>query len=137
MVRVSNLKHLIENDIPLAICYNCENRWANFNVTPVDKFIAIPRKYTTYIKRGIKSKHMDVKSIVTVSLNSADEIFLENNLNKFIKNDYNFDLQLNHISKFESLLLNEYSINNKYDLERNSLYIYQYGRAQPVSSFFN
>ena len=39
--------------------------------------------------------------------------------NNFIKNDYNFDLQLNHISKFESLLLNEYAINNKYDLERN------------------
>lgn len=105
MVRVSNLKHLIENDIPLAICYNCENRWANFNVTPVDKFIAIPRKYTTYIKRGIKSKHMDVKSIVTVSLNSADEIFLENNLNKFIKS---YDTITQKVYEFQANPLKEF-----------------------------
>ena len=54
------------------------------------------------------------------SLNSEFSDFLSLTIgNKFIKNDYNFDLQLNHISKFESLLLNEYAINNKYDLERN------------------
>tara|TARA_B100000427_G_C15500868_1_gene591957 strand:+ start:82 stop:1683 length:1602 start_codon:yes stop_codon:yes gene_type:complete len=56
------------------------------------------------------------------SLNSEFSDFLSITIgNKFIKNDYNFDLQLNHISKFESLLLNEYNINNKYDLERNRL----------------
>jgi len=54
------------------------------------------------------------------SLNSEISDFLSLTIgNNFIKNDYNFDLQLNHISKFESLLLNEYAINNKYDLERN------------------
>ena len=54
------------------------------------------------------------------SLNSEFSDFLSLTIgNNFIKNDYNFDLQLNHISKFESLLLNEYAINNKYDLERN------------------
>jgi len=56
------------------------------------------------------------------SLNSEFSDFLSLTIgNKFIKNDYNFDLQLNHVSKFESLLLNEYAINNKYDLERNRL----------------
>ena len=54
------------------------------------------------------------------SLNSEFSDFLSFTIgNSFIRNDYNFDLQLNHISKFESLLLNEYAINNKYDLERN------------------
>ena len=54
------------------------------------------------------------------SLNSEFSDFLSLTIgNKFIKNNYNFDLQLNHVSKFESLLLNEYAINNKYDLERN------------------
>ena len=54
------------------------------------------------------------------SLNSEFSDFLSLTIgNNFIKNDYNFDLQLNHISKFESLLLNQYAINNKYDLERN------------------
>ena len=39
--------------------------------------------------------------------------------NSFSKNDFNFDLQLNHISKYESSLINEYNINSKYDLDRN------------------
>ena len=56
------------------------------------------------------------------SLNNEFSDFLSLTIgNNFIKNDYNFDLQLNHISKFESLLLNQYAINNKYDLERNRL----------------
>jgi len=56
------------------------------------------------------------------SINSEFSDFLSITIgNKFIKNDYNFDLQLNHVSKFESLFFNEYAINNKYDLERNRL----------------
>ena len=39
--------------------------------------------------------------------------------NSFSKNDFNFDLQLNHISKYESSVINEYNINSKYDLDRN------------------
>src|SRR6056300_166410 len=39
--------------------------------------------------------------------------------NIFIKNNFNFDLQLNHISKYKSSLINEYNINSKYDLDRN------------------
>ena len=39
--------------------------------------------------------------------------------NIFSKNDFNFDLQLNHISKYESSVINEYNINSKYDLDRN------------------
>ena len=39
--------------------------------------------------------------------------------NSFSKNDFNFDLQLNHISKYESSLINEYNINSQYDLDRN------------------
>lgn len=39
--------------------------------------------------------------------------------NIFSKNNFNFDLQLNHISKYKSSLINEYNINSKYDLDRN------------------
>ena len=39
--------------------------------------------------------------------------------NSFSKNDFNFDLQLNHISKYESSVINEYNINSKYNLDRN------------------
>ena len=39
--------------------------------------------------------------------------------NIFSKNDFNFDLQLNHISKYESSVINEYNINSKYNLDRN------------------
>lgn len=39
--------------------------------------------------------------------------------NNFSKNNFNFDLQLNHISKYKSSLINEYNINSKYDLDRN------------------
>ena len=39
--------------------------------------------------------------------------------NSFSKNDFNFDLQLNHISRYESSVINEYNINSKYDLDRN------------------
>ena len=39
--------------------------------------------------------------------------------NSFSKNNFNFDLQLNHISKYESSVINEYNINSKYDLDRN------------------
>ncbi len=39
--------------------------------------------------------------------------------NSFNKNDFNFDLRLNHLSKYESLFINEYDINSKYDLDRN------------------
>ena len=54
------------------------------------------------------------------SLNSEFSDFLTLTVgNNFIKNDYNFDLQLNHISKFESLFINQYAINNKYELDRN------------------
>ena len=54
------------------------------------------------------------------SLNNEFSDFLSLTIgNNFIKNDYNFDLQLNHISKSESLVLSQYVINNKYDLERN------------------
>ena len=54
------------------------------------------------------------------SLNSEFSDFLTLTIgNNFIKNDYNFDLQVNHISKFESLLINQYAINNKYELDRN------------------
>jgi len=54
------------------------------------------------------------------SLNSEFSDFLSLTVgNSFIKNDYTFDLQLNHISKFQSLLINEYAINSKYDLDRN------------------
>ena len=54
------------------------------------------------------------------SLNSEFSDFLTLTVgNNFIKNDYNFDLQLNHVSKFESLFINQYAINNKYELDRN------------------
>lgn len=39
--------------------------------------------------------------------------------NNFSKNNFNFDLQLNHISKYKSSLINEYNINSKYDIDRN------------------
>ena len=39
--------------------------------------------------------------------------------NSFSKNNFNFDLQLNHISKYESSVINEYNINSKYNLDRN------------------
>ena len=39
--------------------------------------------------------------------------------NNFSKNNFNFNLQLNHISKYKSSLINEYNINSKYDLDRN------------------
>jgi hypothetical protein len=39
--------------------------------------------------------------------------------NIFSKNNFNFDLQLSHISKYKSSLINEYNINSKYDLDRN------------------
>jgi hypothetical protein len=39
--------------------------------------------------------------------------------NSFNKNDFNFDLRLNHLSRYESLFINEYDINSKYDLDRN------------------
>ena len=39
--------------------------------------------------------------------------------NSFSKNDFNFDLQLNHISRYESSVINEYNINSKYNLDRN------------------
>jgi len=39
--------------------------------------------------------------------------------NSFSKNNFNFDLQLNHISKYKSSLINEYNVNSKYDLDRN------------------
>ena len=39
--------------------------------------------------------------------------------NIFSKNNFNFNLQLNHISKYKSSLINEYNINSKYDLDRN------------------
>ena len=56
------------------------------------------------------------------SLNSEFSDFLSLTIgNNFIVKDHNFDVQWNHVSKFESLLLNEYAINNKFDLERNRL----------------
>ncbi len=39
----------------------------------------------------------------------------------FSKNDFDFDFQLNHISKYESSQINEYNISSKYDLDRNRL----------------
>lgn len=39
--------------------------------------------------------------------------------NYFNKNDFNFNFQLNHISRYESLLMNEYDINSEYELDRN------------------
>lgn len=41
--------------------------------------------------------------------------------NSFKKSNYHADIRLNHISKFDSLVLNEYNINRRYDLDRNRL----------------
>jgi hypothetical protein len=56
------------------------------------------------------------------SINSEFSDFVSLTIgNSFIKNNYHVDVRLNHLSKYESTQIFQYSLNNRYDLERNKI----------------
>ena len=56
------------------------------------------------------------------SINSEFSDFVSLTIgNSFIKNNYHVDVRLNHLSKYESTQIIQYSLNNRYELERNKI----------------
>ena len=66
--------------------------------------------------------YFNLPSDIDSSSNSEFSDFISLTIgNSFIKRDYHFDIRLNHLSKYESSQISQYSLNNKYDLDRNRI----------------
>ena len=64
----------------------------------------------------------NLPSNIDSSLNNEFSDFITLTIgNSFLKRDYHFDIRLNHLSKYESIQILQYSLNNKYDLDRNRI----------------
>ena len=84
-LKQSRLKTLIENKIPSVVCSQFEDRFVGYNVVAKDYFIAFPRKYTGLIEHPLKTRATNLKDIMIIPFGEEDEIFFNNNLDKFKK----------------------------------------------------
>ena len=83
--RESRLKKIIDNKIPAVVCSQFEDRFIGYNVVAKDYFIAFPRKYTGLIEHPLKTRANNLKDIMIIPFGEEDEVFFNNNLNKFKK----------------------------------------------------
>jgi len=84
-LKSSRLKVLVDNKIPLAVCSQFEDRYAGYDVIARDEFIAFPRMYTSVVEHPLKTKDPDYKDIMIIPFGKEDEIYFNNNLDKFKK----------------------------------------------------
>tara|TARA_R100001440_G_scaffold4479_5_gene10186 strand:+ start:1155 stop:1502 length:348 start_codon:yes stop_codon:yes gene_type:complete len=81
----SRLKTIVEKKIPAVVCSQFEDRFVGYNVVAKDYFIAFPRKYTGLIGHPLKTRAINLKNIMIIPFGEEDEIFFNNNLDKFKK----------------------------------------------------
>jgi len=81
----SRLKTIVEKKIPAVVCSQFEDRFVGYNVIAKDYFIAFPRKYTGLIGHPLKTRATHLKDIMIIPFGQEDEVFFNNNLDKFKK----------------------------------------------------